>query len=701
MSRAKRFGLLIAVCLASLLQFSDAGFCQNDYLTRLGRWLKVKPVYLVTNVVITERWVSLFEEMNLTDYSLVNMKDANFSALDAKQATLFLLVDREQGNIPDRLAFLVPKRARNLDVGETEAMLCIGRNGKRPSLLISAANGANAYKFLNENVREDRTPLNRYGIKGGPRRVAMEVVPSAPNVLFPRGSISATRPSVFLSYPRKRQTVRLRFDIQIAPTGQAIEHEREEFPDDVNEFETDGGWIAFDQELSEARNHELEQWGVELTAEQRRSGAVVYIYKPEFDVRAGTAYELRARAVYEDNYGKRVPGEWSSVISHIAIQVAAQPSNLPPATRVTATPDVNELDARYSNDGNYIICSADRTGFQLYEIYMTETANPTGGATRVTVTNRGATDYQPCWGPVSPDGTNFVTFVRREAAGISKRIRRIWYVGVPTPDNPNVPSGYTRITNFEQSCYSPAWNPAGNILAYVKEAERGPNEIWVLSNEQGNRVLVQGITPVWSTDGKRLYYSSNTNGTWDIWRMDLATGQQTAVTTESGNEFSPAINPTNGDLAFVSSDAGNFDIWLLSGGNTRQLTQWYGQDRDPAWDPTGQHITYSTTCFSSGGRYDLATLSPYEAGINAPAGTGTGAGGAVFPTLPGGTEGNNEDGQQDATDGGTDQPAANASDAADQQTAEGDDNQDADADADADAGNNTTVTDLTEDTEGN
>jgi len=72
--------------------------------------------------------------------------------------------------------------------------------------------------------------------------------------------------------------------------------------------------------------------------------------------------------------------------------------------------------------------------------------------------------------------------------------------------------------------------------------------------------------------------------------------------------------------------------WIASRGVSRQLTQWLGQDLDPAWDPTGQYITYSTTRFSGGGRYDLATLKPYGTGIVGPAEGAEETGAITLPT---------------------------------------------------------------------
>ena len=612
-ARTPLFVLALVVAVVTL--FPAVGFGAKSNLPRMAPFFRAKPLHVVTNLHITERWASLFEEMKVKDYNLVRLADANFGAEDIRRATFFILVDREVGVLPDRLSFMLPENLRNAPPGENETVMAIKKTGKRFLFYISAANSAAAYTFVNENLRNDTANLMFYSERFAPKRCYMPWTPSAPEIIFPLGTVKATRPSIFLLAPPSR-FVR-HFDLQMEPAGKLQDRTKNEFSTDREEFRTDtGGWIAFDQQLSAARNYELEQWGVKLTPEQKSGGWTVYMYEPAYDVGADASYELRARQVmYSSTDGSRIEGEWSSVVAKVTVQVPPQPSNLEPATRVTTTEDVSELGPSYSPDGRFILYSADRTAFKLYEVYMCEASRPGAGATRVSVTNRGSADTNPTWGPVYVDGTNFVSFTRRADYGKGVSEQQVWCVGVPTPEHPAVPAGYTRITNFEQASYAPAWSPDGQTLAYVKDAERGGAEIWLASGTAGSKVLVQGISPAWSHDGKALYYSSNANGSWDIWRLDLETGQQTVITSDSGAEFSPNVNPTSGDVAYVSSAAGNFDIWVMAGGITRQLTQWLGQDLRPAWDPTGQEVVYSTTRFSGGGTYDLATLRPYATGV--------------------------------------------------------------------------------------
>ncbi len=638
--RSMRTSLLLFVLTAAAVSLASPAFCAKSNLPRMARFLSKKPLYVVTNLRLSDRWQSLLEEMKVGDYSLVRLADANFAAEDMRNASFFIIIDREVGDLPDRVNFLLPETMRKAPPGENEAVMAIKKNaGGHRVVCISAPNSAAAYQFVNESLRNDTTKFRRYcDQRSAPKRQYMPWTPSAPEIVFPLGTVRATRPSIILLAPATRFT--RNFDLQMAPAGKMQDRDNSEFGNDRMEFRTDDdGWVAFDQQLGEARSYEREQWGVTLTPEQKSSRRRAYIYEPAYDVRAGESYEVRARQVLQSSTdGSRIEGEWSSVIALTTVQIPPQPSNLETATRITATEDVSELGPSYSPDGRFILYSADRTAFRLYEVYMCEASRPGAGATRVSVTNRGSADTNPVWGPVYGDGTNFVSFTRRADYGSGTAEQQIWCVGVPTPEHPEVPAGYTRVTNFAEDSYSPAWSPDGTVLAYAKDADRGGAEIWLVSGSEGNKVLLAGITPAWSRDGRSLYYSSDANGSWDIWRMDLQTGQQTVITSDAGAEFAPTVNPLNDDVAYVSSAAGNFDIWVMSGGSTRQLTQWLGQDLRPAWDPTGQEIVYSTTRFSGGGTYDLTTLRPYASGAAAGAagdgGAATAAPEAGFITLP-------------------------------------------------------------------
>lgn len=111
------------------------------------------------------------------------------------------------------------------------------------------------------------------------------------------------------------------------------------------------------------------------------------------------------------------------------------------------------------------------------------------------------------------------------------------------------------------------------------------------------------ITPTVSLDGKRLSFSSRANGYWDLYTIDLETGERTRLTDTPEYEASPTFSPDGLWIAYERFDGSNLDIFIsqLTGGVVRedsqtiQLTDDPGIDRSPVWDPQGRRIAFSST----------------------------------------------------------------------------------------------------------
>ena len=94
-------------------------------------------------------------------------------------------------------------------------------------------------------------------------------------------------------------------------------------------------------------------------------------------------------------------------------------------------------------------------------------------------------------------------------------------------------------------------------------------------------------------DGTSLLFSSDRAGNYDIWRLDLTSGQLERLTGDPAEEFGPSAGP-GGSVAFVSSKAGASGIWLREPNGTAAL--WAaaeGRVAGPAISPDGRTIVYN------------------------------------------------------------------------------------------------------------
>ena len=106
------------------------------------------------------------------------------------------------------------------------------------------------------------------------------------------------------------------------------------------------------------------------------------------------------------------------------------------------------------------------------------------------------------------------------------------------------------------------------------------------------------ITPAISPDGRRIAFASNRDGFWDLYLLDLDTGETTRLTDTPEYEASPSWSPDGLFLAFESYRQGNLDIFIqpLDGSQPAiQLTNDPAADFSPAWSPQGRQIAFVST----------------------------------------------------------------------------------------------------------
>jgi dipeptidyl aminopeptidase/acylaminoacyl peptidase len=110
----------------------------------------------------------------------------------------------------------------------------------------------------------------------------------------------------------------------------------------------------------------------------------------------------------------------------------------------------------------------------------------------------------------------------------------------------------------------------------------------------------------WSPDGTRIAFSSDRDGSPDIWLMDPDGGNLVQVTSGSDNDDHPAWSPDGTRLVFQREQNGDEDVWVVDvdGGGATNLTNNPDEgDEAPNWSPDGTRIA-----FASDG--DIFTMNP-------------------------------------------------------------------------------------------
>jgi Tol biopolymer transport system component len=175
-------------------------------------------------------------------------------------------------------------------------------------------------------------------------------------------------------------------------------------------------------------------------------------------------------------------------------------------------------------------------------------------------------------------------------------------------------------------------------------------------------------SPVWSPDGRFLYFASNRGGTMNLWRVAVdersgrVSGAPEPVTTSSEWSALPSLsrdgrrliyatdssrsfvemipfNPETAEVegppslayqgtrAILSCDVSPDGAWLVlgasspeedlllvrpGGGDLRQLTDDPARDRTPSWSPDGRRILFAS---NRSGKYEAWTIRPDGSGL--------------------------------------------------------------------------------------
>ncbi|MEW6569030.1 MAG: hypothetical protein AB1449_12865 [Chloroflexota bacterium] len=101
--------------------------------------------------------------------------------------------------------------------------------------------------------------------------------------------------------------------------------------------------------------------------------------------------------------------------------------------------------------------------------------------------------------------------------------------------------------------------------------------------------------PAFSPDGQWLAFASHRDGNWDLYLLQLQTGDVIRLTQTRAFEGSPTWSPDGRWLAYESNDDDDLDIWVLPIDGTQgpiQLTNQPGLDISPSWDPNGRRIAF-------------------------------------------------------------------------------------------------------------
>lgn len=120
---------------------------------------------------------------------------------------------------------------------------------------------------------------------------------------------------------------------------------------------------------------------------------------------------------------------------------------------------------------------------------------------------------------------------------------------------------------------SAGWSPDGQTLAVVVFTE-GRNSIQLYRIPDGRRGRRLDVAPeigeirgpVFTPDGATIVFSGKSEGTTDLYRMDVASGEVTQLTDDRYSQLQPTVSPDGGTVAFVTDMSQGTDFDQLTFG---------------------------------------------------------------------------------------------------------------------------------------
>ena len=243
-----------------------------------------------------------------------------------------------------------------------------------------------------------------------------------------------------------------------------------------------------------------------------------------------------------------------------------------------------------SPDGTRIAFARPAPGGSYLRIWVAPLADPRA-ARMLTGDGDGTWDHQDlAW---SPDGATLCYWDQND----------LWLV-------PAVGGKARPLTHDVPPDMDPAWSPEGTTL-YFDSLREGTWAIWKVPAGGGNPERVTLGTggerhPSLSRDGRRLAYETHTDHC-SIVLLDRRSGLRTDVPV-GRMAYTPALSPDEKSLLFSSNREGSFDLWRIAlhegktAGEPERMTEQAGYCSNPVYSPDGRWIAYQRLLEREGGK---------------------------------------------------------------------------------------------------
>lgn len=158
-------------------------------------------------------------------------------------------------------------------------------------------------------------------------------------------------------------------------------------------------------------------------------------------------------------------------------------------------------------------------------------------------------------------------------------------------------SSQTRLTFNKVRDYMPSWSSDGKKIAFTSYRKL-TGGLYILNLDEGkiSEISSQGVnfSPSFSPDGKKLAFCSTQDGNAEIYVATSDGKNIKRLTFNNAIDTAPTWSPTSREIAFTSDRGGTPQIYIMDaeGSNIRRVSFGGTYHDAPAWSPTGDRIAY-------------------------------------------------------------------------------------------------------------
>jgi Tol biopolymer transport system component len=172
---------------------------------------------------------------------------------------------------------------------------------------------------------------------------------------------------------------------------------------------------------------------------------------------------------------------------------------------------------------------------------------------------------------------------------------------------------------------APALSPDGSTIA-LRRTQDGNNDIWLLDVADGalKRVTSDKSNdgfPVWSADGRTIYFASNRKGPFDLYQKPVVgSAKEKTIVSLLGQRLPKEVSPDGRSLLYTARGS---ILGLELNGKSREFEVIMGPGlKDfPQFSPDGRLIAYQS---NESGRFEIY-IQQYPSGTRGPITSGGGA----------------------------------------------------------------------------